>query len=642
MKSFNDFYSVLPGVVAAGLIFSQLGCSDRCKVDTECTPGEICVDGKCEKGTRGETGQDSDIATAFERPTSATTDPPAARDTEPSPESDTSSDTVSAVDEEGDTQAPSDMDVDAGVDASLDAGGDTAGDDTSGGDTETETIVPDECLVCHQFADCVPSETGFTCVCQHGFDGDGIVACNDVDECAAKPDRCGPRIGCSNTLGSYECPCAEGFHYEGFDVCAADTPDCTTDILGECLAIEIRSISLTASRVRPGDILLISVEVYHEAGVDSITSVTVDHVENLLDEPVSLTRGADLDANTAVFEYSIPLVYDRTDFVNLAVRAEDSDGRADTDATHFLFVTGNIIDVGPSQPYATIQEGIDAASNEDLVLVHQGVYSGEGNTNLTTTLDRLHIDSSEGPDSTVIDLMNGDAPAFAFPLIDREKSISVRGLTITNGQGGAVFLEAFGLEVAFHASFYNMIFSNNAISDAGGDIPGGSVFRANGKFVTVSVRNSDFTDNSDSAIWGENGINYLIEKCRFTGNSGASSGAIYLVTNDVSDGRDISSVEIVDCYFEDNTSTANGAGAITAQGLSIDGSRFVNNVGAVTGAVYSNLSHDSPVYSEISASSFEENSPSPRNPDGVGRGGAIVSNEIAVLMVEDSVFKRNT
>ncbi|XP_010426913.1 PREDICTED: vacuolar-sorting receptor 1 [Camelina sativa] len=51
------------------------------------------------------------------------------------------------------------------------------------------------------------------CKCPHGFKGDGVKSCEDVDECKEKTVCQCPDCKCKNTWGSYECSCKNGLLY---------------------------------------------------------------------------------------------------------------------------------------------------------------------------------------------------------------------------------------------------------------------------------------------------------------------------------------------------------------------------------------------------------------------------------------------
>ncbi|ONK61315.1 uncharacterized protein A4U43_C08F28570 [Asparagus officinalis] len=58
---------------------------------------------------------------------------------------------------------------------------------------------------------CVDGDTGYTCECLSGFEGNPYIAngCRDIDECAQDKNPCAVAL-CTNTLGSYSCHCPKG------------------------------------------------------------------------------------------------------------------------------------------------------------------------------------------------------------------------------------------------------------------------------------------------------------------------------------------------------------------------------------------------------------------------------------------------
>ncbi|XP_028400846.1 fibrillin-3-like [Dendronephthya gigantea] len=88
----------------------------------------------------------------------------------------------------------------------------------------------DECLLgthrCHPQASCNNSIGSYTCSCNKGFIGNGIV-CKDLDECALKTHTCHSQATCSNTIGLYNCTCNGGFIGNGI-VCE-DADECTLE-----------------------------------------------------------------------------------------------------------------------------------------------------------------------------------------------------------------------------------------------------------------------------------------------------------------------------------------------------------------------------------------------------------------------------
>ncbi|XP_072266562.1 uncharacterized protein [Pyxicephalus adspersus] len=59
---------------------------------------------------------------------------------------------------------------------------------------------------CHENADCVSSNTTFTCRCRPGFTGDGK-NCSDINECQSLTACPSAKYECINSLGSFKCSC---------------------------------------------------------------------------------------------------------------------------------------------------------------------------------------------------------------------------------------------------------------------------------------------------------------------------------------------------------------------------------------------------------------------------------------------------
>merc|ERR1712113_266143 len=109
----------------------------------------------------------------------------------------------------------------------------------------------DECTEgthnCDPNAKCTDTDDGFTCECNAGYDGDGVISynsdgdlimgCNNIDECAIGISNCGANAQCIDTIGGFDCECIAGYNGDGFscvnnDECAAGTHDC--DVNAKC------------------------------------------------------------------------------------------------------------------------------------------------------------------------------------------------------------------------------------------------------------------------------------------------------------------------------------------------------------------------------------------------------------------------
>uniref|UniRef100_A0A0G4F227 Uncharacterized protein n=1 Tax=Chromera velia CCMP2878 TaxID=1169474 RepID=A0A0G4F227_9ALVE len=92
----------------------------------------------------------------------------------------------------------------------------------------------DECTLnthnCDANATCTNTTGSFSCACNVGFNGTGVV-CSDIDECSSGIHDCHGNANCTNTQGSFGCACVSGYSdvsgggYQGVD--CADLDECT-------------------------------------------------------------------------------------------------------------------------------------------------------------------------------------------------------------------------------------------------------------------------------------------------------------------------------------------------------------------------------------------------------------------------------
>ncbi|MDI3281758.1 DUF4215 domain-containing protein [Polyangium sp. 15x6] len=89
----------------------------------------------------------------------------------------------------------------------------------------------DECLLdtddCDDDATCTNTPGSFTCACNMGYTGDGVV-CTDIDECALDTDNCDANATCMNNPGSFTCACNMG--YAGDGVVCAEIDECALNV----------------------------------------------------------------------------------------------------------------------------------------------------------------------------------------------------------------------------------------------------------------------------------------------------------------------------------------------------------------------------------------------------------------------------
>ena len=195
---------------------------------------------------------------------------------------------------------------------------------------------------------------------------------------------------------------------------------------------------------------------------------------------------------------------------------------------------------------ATIQAGIDGASNGDTVLVASGTYAGDGNRDLAITGKQIVVMSEKGSDSTVIDC-GGTAiePHRGFHLIDftTDSTTIIDGFTIQNGHvtnevgprdGGGIRLSDASPTIR------NCILVNNTAQFGGA--------------IAIAAGGRNFT---------------VLEDSRFTGNSvSRDGGGIHIVPFPSALGP---SVAIRSCEISENLTPNGSGGGLYVHGDSVSG-----------------------------------------------------------------------
>lgn len=129
-----------------------------------------------------------------------------------------------------------------------------------------------------------------------------------------------------------------------------------------------------------------------------------------------------------------------------------------------MMVAADIIHVPGDQ--ATIQAGINAASEGDIVLVADGVYSGNGNRDLVLGNAGVTVKSENGPENCIIDCQGSYYDKLHRGFNISADGCSVIGLSIINGVhdvGGAIWISST-------STISNNIIAHNIVSVSGGGI----------------------------------------------------------------------------------------------------------------------------------------------------------------------------
>lgn len=211
--------------------------------------------------------------------------------------------------------------------------------------------------------------------------------------------------------------------------------------------------------------------------------------------------------------------------------------------------SGVVIHVPADQP--TIQAGIDAAQNGDTVLVADGIYTGDGNRDISFTGKIVTVASENGPLTCIINCQGSFQEAhrgFLFNQSEGDTAI-LDGFSIINGyavdfHGGAIRIENSGPTI-----------KNCLIAENTALLGGAGIFLQHAKAEILNCRIS--RNHSRSAICIYHGTNGRIDSCIIDGNEGGSFSAAIEIWDDASN------IEITNCLIEGHRAEDSGGGIYT-------------------------------------------------------------------------------
>ncbi|MBM3239228.1 DUF1565 domain-containing protein [Candidatus Poribacteria bacterium] len=162
-----------------------------------------------------------------------------------------------------------------------------------------------------------------------------------------------------------------------------------------------------------------------------------------------------------------------------------------------LTIVWYVSTTGDDTTFKTIQKGIDAASDGDIVLVADGTYTGDGNKNLDFKGKAITVKSENGAENCIIDCEN-DGRGFYFHNDENEASV-LDGFTIRNGRtrgpddsgGGGILCEYSSPNIQ------NNIIEGNKVSYAGG---GGIRCYFSSAIITNNIISGNLSDGIGGGI----------------------------------------------------------------------------------------------------------------------------------------------
>ncbi|MFH1422621.1 MAG: right-handed parallel beta-helix repeat-containing protein [Planctomycetota bacterium] len=223
--------------------------------------------------------------------------------------------------------------------------------------------------------------------------------------------------------------------------------------------------------------------------------------------------------------------------------------------------------------YPTIQSAIDASVDGQVVLVANGTFTGQGNTNLDFYGKAITVRAENGAENCIIDCQNtDDVRGFNFHSGETGASVvdgfTIRGGNVWNGNGGAVLCTGASPVITnctlednsapygggiYCGSCPNMEITNCTIRGNSVGIGDGGGILSTDSSITISnctIENNVSDSGFGAGIGCESNSTVHVENCTIQNNTGFTGGGISL---------DNSSITILDSTISDNTGL-NGSG----------------------------------------------------------------------------------
>lgn len=182
--------------------------------------------------------------------------------------------------------------------------------------------------------------------------------------------------------------------------------------------------------------------------------------------------------------------------------------------------------------FPTIQAAIQAAVEDDVIIVRDGVYTGAGNTNVNFLGKRITVRSQNGPENCIVDCEN-TARGFIFNSNETSSSV-LEGITITNGfafgDGGGLYVHGSSPTIR------NCVISSCRTSGPPSGVP-------------IALDNDDVGNGGGMYVRNSSAT---VDRCVVANNTSHSDGGGIYCTD--------SSISLINCNVVDNQSTEDGGG----------------------------------------------------------------------------------
>ena len=228
--------------------------------------------------------------------------------------------------------------------------------------------------------------------------------------------------------------------------------------------------------------------------------------------------------------------------------------------------------------YPTIQAAIVAAVPGDTVLVADGLYTGDGNRDVSFMGKDITVRSVNGPKNCIIDCEGTiEEPHRGFVFESEETNLAVLdGFTITNGTTlvGAVADPFNGGGVlctnGSWPTISNCVFENNSCACWGGAVYGGWFSNGTIRLINCTMK-GNYSGDDGGAVFSV-GASIDLESCLFVGNEAATEGgALCTFANGAITLRNVTMVGNI---------ALNGSAIFGSSGVTITNSIIRDNIGS--------------------------------------------------------------
>ena len=272
----------------------------------------------------------------------------------------------------------------------------------------------------------------------------------------------------------------------------------------------------------------------------------------------------------------------------------------------------------------TIQEAIYHVLDGGVVIVADGIYTGEGNRDIDFRGKAITVRSKKGPENCIIDCNGTETePHRGFYFDSGETPDSqVEGLTIMNGWASEV-RESLGVTGGAIFCFISSPTIRNCIIMGSSADLGGGMYNRSGNPILTNCTFSNNSAASGGAIYNYDGSSSKITNCVFSGNSANAGGGIL---------NSVSNHKLTNCKFIGNSAKyGGGMYNLVRSNPTITNCDFIGNQANSRGGGVYNNSSSSPT---ITNCSFSDNSAS--------NGGGMYNYNYSSPIIINCVFSENS